>query len=117
MIIIAIVFKFNVFTNYPVRVEDKRFVDWDHSKFTLWQMQLNFIVFCTDSACGVSIEHMNIKKPMIRSIYLFHVYYHIRKILKILEIPLPYANSFNIIIHITMKSLQKFVASMELVMI
>ena len=32
---------------------------------------------------------------MIRSIYLFHVYYQIRRILKILEIPLPYENSFN----------------------
>ena len=31
---------------------------------------------------------------MIRSIYCFHVYYHIRRILKILEIPLPYENSF-----------------------
>ena len=32
---------------------------------------------------------------MIRSIYRFHVYYHIRRILKILEIPLPYENTFN----------------------
>ena len=32
---------------------------------------------------------------MIRSIYRFHVYCHIRRILKILEIPLPYENSFN----------------------
>ena len=32
---------------------------------------------------------------MIRSIYCFHVYYHIRRILKILETPLPYENSFN----------------------
>ena len=32
---------------------------------------------------------------MIRSTYRFHVYYHIRRILKILEIPLPYENSFN----------------------
>ena len=47
------------------------------------------------SACGVSVEHMNAKKPMIRSIYHFHVYYHIRRILKILEMPLPYENSFN----------------------
>ena len=36
---------------------------------------------------------MNAKKPIIRSIYRFHVYYHIRKILKILEIPLPYENT------------------------
>ena len=38
---------------------------------------------------------MNAKKPMTRSVYRFHVYYHIRRILKILEIPLPYENSFN----------------------
>ena len=32
---------------------------------------------------------------MIRSIDRFHVYYHIRRILKRLEIPLPFENSFN----------------------
>ena len=88
----------NVFTNYPlgaVRVEDQKFKDWAHYKFTLWQSQLNFVVFCASSACGVSVEHLNAKKPMVRSIYRFHVYYHIRRILKILEIPLPYENSFN----------------------
>ena len=56
---------------------------------------MNFAVFCASSACGVSVEHLNAKEPMIRSIYRFHVYYHIRRILKILEIPLPYENSFN----------------------
>ena len=88
----------NVFTNDPlgaVRVEDQRFKDWDHYEFTLWQSQLNFVVFCASSACGVSVEHLNVKEPMIRSIYRFHAYYHIRRILKILEIPLPYENSFN----------------------
>ena len=88
----------NVFTNYPlgaVRVEEQRFKDWDHYKFTIWQSQLNFVVFCASSACGVSVEHLNAKEPMIRSLYRFHVYYHIRRILKILEIPLPYENSFN----------------------
>ena len=88
----------NVFTNYPlgaVRVEDQRFKDWDHYKFTIWQSQLNFVAFCASSACGVSVEHLNANEPMIRSIYRFHVYYHIRRILKILEIPLPYENSLN----------------------
>ena len=88
----------NVFTNYPlgaVRVEDQKFKDWDHYKFTIWQSQLNFVIFCASSACGVSVEHLNTKEAMIRSIYRFHVYYHIRRILKILEIPLPYENSFN----------------------
>ena len=87
----------NVFTHYPndaVRVEDKKFKDWDHYKFTLWQSQLNFAVFCVSSACGVSVEHLNAKEPMIRSVYRFHVYYHIRRILNRLKIPLPYENSF-----------------------
>ena len=88
----------NVFTNYllgAVRVEDQKFKDWDHYKFNIWQSQLDFAVFCASSACGVSVEHLNTKETMIRSIYRFHVYYHIRRILKILEIPLPYENSFN----------------------
>ena len=72
----------NVFMNYlpgTVRVEDQRFKDWDHNKFTIWQSQLNFVVFCATSACGISVEHLNAKEPMIRSIYR----------------PLPYENSFN----------------------
>ena len=98
----------NVFTNYllgAVRVEDQRFKDWDRYKFTIWQSQLNFMVFCASSACGVSVEHLNAKELMIGSIYRFHVYYHIRRILKILEIPLPYENSLiSITICITMRS-------------
>ena len=88
----------DVFTNYPLgamRVEDQRFKDWDHYKLTLWQSQLNFAVFCASSACEVSVEHLNAKEAMIRSVYRFHVYCHIRRILKILEIPLPNENSFN----------------------
>ena len=70
------------------------------------ETELNFAVFWASSACGASVEHMNAKKPMIRCIYRFHVHYHIRRILKILEIPLPYKIvSINIIICITMKSL------------
>ena len=60
----------NVFTNYPLgamRVEDQRFKDWDHYKFTLWQMQLNFAVFCASSACGVSVEHLSANRPLLRT--------------------------------------------------
>ena len=88
----------NVFTHYlndAVRVENQKFKDCYHYKFTLWQSQLNFAVFCTSSACGVSVEHLNAKEPMIRSVYRFHVYYQIRRILNRLEIPLPFENSFN----------------------
>ena len=57
---------------------------------------MSFIVFCASSACGVSVEHLTAKKNNDKkNIYHFHAYYHIRRILKILEIPLPYENSFN----------------------
>ena len=111
----------NNFTNYPlgaVRVEDQRFIDCDHNKFTLWQTKLNFIVFCASSACGVSVEHLNAKKPMIRSIYRFHVSYHIRRILEILQIPLPYEIVLiNTIIRITLEVSYTCVVSIKLVMI
>ena len=58
----------NVFTNYlhgAMRVEDQKFKDWDHYKFTLWQSQLNFAVFCTSSACGLSVEHLNANRPLL----------------------------------------------------
>ena len=32
---------------------------------------------------------------MIRSVYRFHVYYHVRRILKKLQVPLPHETSFN----------------------
>ena len=98
----------NVFTNYPlgaVRVEDQRFKDWNHYKLNLWQLQLNFTVFCASSACGVSAEHLSANKPMIRSIYRFHVYYHIRRILKYLKFHYhTRILSISITIHITMRS-------------
>ena len=62
----------------------------------LWQTQLNFMVFCASSACRVSLAHLNYTKhPMIRSVYRFHVYYHVRRILKRLQVPLPHETGFN----------------------
>ena len=71
----------NIFKNYPlgaVRVEDQRFIDWDHYKFTLCQTQLNFAVFCASSACDVSVKHMNAKKPMIMLSYLLSYHKNIK---------------------------------------
>ena len=63
----------------------------------LWETQLNFTVFCASSACGVKSVHLNYKAhPMIRSVYCFHVYYHMRRILKKLWVPLPHETGFNV---------------------
>ena len=57
---------------------------------------VNYVVFCASSACGVSSAHLNYTKhPMIRSVYRFRVYYHMRRVLKRLQVPLPHETGFN----------------------
>ena len=89
----------NIFVNYPLgqmRVGDKLWKNWNKAPIRLWQTQLNFAVWCASSACGVSSAHLNYKKhPMIRSVYCFHVYYHMRRVLKRLQVPLPHETGFN----------------------
>ena len=90
----------NIFVDYPLgqmRVGDKLWTNWNRSPMRLWQTQLNFAVFCASSACGVSSAYLNYTKhPMIRSVYCFHAYYHVRRVLKRLQVPLPHETGFNV---------------------
>ena len=83
----------NIFVNYPLgqmHVGDKLWTHWNKAPMQLWQTQLNFAVWCASSARGVSSEHLNYTKhPMIRAVYHFHMYYHMRRVLKRLQVPLP----------------------------
>ena len=89
----------NIFVDYPLgqmHVGDKSWTNWNKAPLKLWQTQLNYVVFCASSACGVSSAHLNYTKhPMIRSVYRFHVYYHVRRVLKTLQMPLPHETGFN----------------------
>ena len=89
----------NIFVDYPLgqmRVGDKLWTNCNKAPLKLWQTQLNFAVFCVSSACGVSSANLNYTKhSMIRSVYCFHVYYHVRRILKRLQTPLPHETGFN----------------------
>ena len=85
----------NIFKNYTMVENGKIIKTWNEKPFDLWQSQLNFATFCASSACGVSIEHLNSKYSLVKSVYRFHVLYHIRRILKRLQVPLPYQNGFN----------------------
>ena len=78
-----------------MRVGDKLWTNWNKAPMRLWQTQLNFAMFCASSAYGVSSTHLNYTKhPMIRLVYRFHVYYHVRRILKRLQTPLPHETGF-----------------------
>ena len=89
----------NIFVDYPLgqmRVGDKLWTNWNKTPLKLWQTQLNFAVWCASSACGVSSAHLNYTKhPMIGLVYRFYVYYHVRRILKRLQSPLPFETSLN----------------------
>ena len=72
-----------------MKIGNKLWTNWNKAPLKLWQTQLNFVVWCASSVCGVSSEHLNYKKhSMIRAVYRFHVYYHVRRILKRLQVPL-----------------------------
>ena len=74
----------------------KLWTNWNKAPLRLWQTQLNFAVWCALSACRVSLAHLNYTKhPMIRSVYCFHVYYHVRRVLKRLQTRLAHKTSFN----------------------
>ena len=89
----------NIFVDYPLgqmRVGDKLWTNWNKTPMRLWQTQLNFAVWCASSACSVSSAHLNYTKhPVIRSVYHFHVYYHVRRILEKLQTPLSHETGFN----------------------
>ena len=90
----------NIFVDYPLgqmRVGDKLWMNWNKAPLKLWQTQLNYEVFCASPACGVTLAHLNYTKhPMIRLVYRFHIYYHVRRVLKRLQAPLPHKTGFNV---------------------
>ena len=57
--------------------------------FHMYRCQLNFALYCASSALGVSMQHLNHPNMLIRSVYRFHVYYHMRLILYRLKGALP----------------------------
>ena len=89
----------NIFVDYPLgemNVGDQLWTNWDTAPLKVWQTQLNFVVWCASSACGVSSEHLNYKKhPIFRTVCQFHMYYHLRRVLKRLQVPLPHEAGFN----------------------
>ena len=91
----------NIFVDYPLgpkRTTNTKWTNWNKAPLRLWQTQLNFAVcmWCAWSAFRISSEHLNYKRhPMVKLLYWFHVYYHIRHVPKRLQVLLPYKKEFN----------------------
>ena len=88
----------DLWVNYkiPVVKDPEIYNTWLTNPMQFWQNQLNFAIWCTTSGCGVSkINHLQCTDPIIRSIFRFHAYYQIRRILNEMKSPMPNDQSFN----------------------
>jgi hypothetical protein len=85
------------FQNYqnPTLHSNEPWNTWRDSSFDWWQCQLNFAVYCATTGCGVSYQdHLQHTSNITKTLYMFHVYYCIARILKELKAPLPNNSSF-----------------------
>ena len=63
--------------------------------FHMYRCQLNFAIFCATSALGISWQHLNHPNLLLRSVYRFHVNFHVRLILHELGISLLHEDGFS----------------------
>ena len=63
--------------------------------FHMYRCQLNFAMFCVTSALGISWQHLHHPNLLVRAVYRFHVYFHVRLILHELRISLPHKDGFS----------------------
>ena len=82
----------NIFTKYrlPHISSEKAISLWHQAPMGFYQNQVNFAVWLVTTGCGVSWhDHLDIDRSLARSVFRFHVYYQVRRILDELQAPLP----------------------------
>ena len=82
----------DIFDHYrlPHISSEKILNRWHQSPMDFYQNQVNLAVWLATSGCGVSWrDHLDIDRPLARSVFRFHVYYQVRRILEELQAPLP----------------------------
>ena len=65
---------------------------WNYTPMRFWQNQLNFAVWCATTYEDQLSEDI---PGFAKSMFIFHVYYQIRRIIFELKAPLPTAQSWN----------------------
>ena len=63
--------------------------------FHMYRCHLNIALFCATSALSISWQHLNHPNLLVRAVYRFHLFFHVRSILHNLGIPLPYEDGFS----------------------
>ena len=73
----------NHFDKYHLpRVTSDEIVNrWRTEPLKFYQNQINSVVWCATSGCGVSYPHFNNPDQLVACFYTFHVYYQTRRLL------------------------------------
>ena len=92
-----------IFTMEVVFKRQSRHITFNAIRWLSGKCNSIFAVHCSTSGLGVSTEHLNAEQPLVKALYRFHAYYHVRRILKRMLTPLPgqegfdkYNNAFNL---------------------
>ena len=86
----------DIFENYKVKIANvSEISNWTNNPMQFWQNQLHFALWCATTGCGISFKDHLSTHGLTKSLYLFHVYYQTRRILKVMQTPLPPDASWN----------------------
>ena len=93
----------NIFKNHHIVAQSKPttvgYDEWclslAHEYFHIYRCQLSFAMFAVTSPLGISWQHLNHPNLLVRCVYRFHVYVHVRLILHELGIFLPQEGGFS----------------------
>jgi len=87
----------NIFEKYKLpKVKSNAIVKrWYTDCMAFWQNQLHFAIWCSTTGCGVDYNNHLKADSLTGSLFKFHVYYQIRRILFEIKAPLPQNSSWN----------------------
>ena len=83
----------NLFPNCLVLVEKEIFFSFVF--FLYDETQLTFAVHYATSGLGISTKHFDAESPLVRALYRFHTYYHVRRILSRIRVSTPSQKGFD----------------------
>jgi hypothetical protein len=88
----------DIFSQYKLPyVSSNHVVDfWNSQPMQFWHNELNFAVWCATAGCKLSAkDHIGQHAGLSRALYVFHVYYQVRRILAELKVAPPQDPSCN----------------------
>ena len=88
----------NIFKNQTVELNSgKEARAWlSKPNIKQWPQQLNMAVWCATSGCGVSLSDIFSYPKVIKSFFIFHIYFTIRRIIEELQVVLPDEETFSV---------------------